>query len=472
MKVFLINPPLVKYVNKKIAPVVENLFYNSAPLGLCYLAAVLRQEGVEVEILDALVEGLKFSGVISRIKKFNPDIIGISSNTISFNSAAFLTRTVKKIFPNKIIIIGGPHITANPDDLLKHPEFDIGVIGEGEVTFKELIKAITQGVDIKRVKGLAYTSNGKVQFTEPREFIRDLDWLPFPARDLVPIYKYRPQPNDQKRLPKLSMISSRGCPYSCIFCDKNVFKNLYRSFSPQYIVKEMTHLVKNFKAKDIAFLDSTFTPNKTRVYQIVNEIKDANLDVTWTCSVRANVLDKELLKEMKNAGCWRIRIGVESGNGDVLKFIKKGISRYQVKKVANWAYELNLESKAFFMVGHLIDNKDTINDSISFAKSLPLKDITVQINTPMRRTKQYEIHNNYGKIVTYNKSNFSYFEPVFVPNSLTREELIKLHRKFYRTFYLRPVIFWRHISKIRKFHDIKKYLRAIKLLFNLCIEKL
>jgi len=353
---------------------------------------------------------------------------------------------------------------------LQHPEIDIAVIGEGENTFRELIESIEKNEDTYKVKGLTYNINGKLFFTPPRKFIPDLDILPFPARHLVPLRLYKPQPNDQKQLPKLTMISSRGCPYSCIFCDKNVFKNTYRSFSPAYIVKEMSALVKNFKAKDIAFLDSTFTPNKNRVYEITKEIKSSNLDVTWTCSVRADVLDEQLLKEMKEAGCWRVRIGIESGNNEVLGFIKKGITKYQVQRVANWAYELDLEPKAFFMIGHFSDTKKTIEETINFACSLPLKDITVQMNTPLKGAPQYQLVEKYGKIITSDLSDYTFFEPVFLPAALTYKDLHYYYTKFYLKFYLRPEIWFRHIKKIKSFADVVKYLKGTKIIFFFLIS--
>ena len=466
MKVILINPPLVEKTVRKLGPVQENLFYNSPPLGLCYLAAVLREEGIKVKIIDAPVLNMNIEKIINSLKRFSPDLIGITTFTVSFASVVELAREIKDNLSVKIIL-GGPHITANPEELLKYNFFDFAVLGEGEFTFLELVKRLNNSQDIFTINGLAYARNGKLQINPYRKFISDLDSLPFPARDLVPIRLYKPQPNDQKRIPKLSMVTSRGCPYGCIFCDKNVFKNQYRSFSPQYIVREIKHLVKDYKAKDIAFVDSTFTPNQERVWQIVEEIKKANLDITWTCSVRANVLTFDLLKAMKDAGCWRVRIGIESGNEDILKFIRKGITKIQVKKIANWAYELNMEPKGFFMIGHLTDNRQTIEETIDFACSLPLKDITVQINTPLKNTPQYPLLNEYGRLVTTDVSEYSFWQPVFVPRGLQYQDLVYYYRKFYFKFYIRPKIWYRHLIKIRKLSDITKYLRGLNILFFL-----
>lgn len=470
MKIILVNPSISKENTRRLVPIVKNLFYNSAPLGLCYLASFLIMEGHQVEIVDGAVEGLSIEEIIGRIDKFSPDIAGITTFTVSVSSAYGLVREIKKRFPLIKIIAGGPHITSNPCDLINHPEVDIAVIGEGEITFRDLAVAINKGNNIEEVNGIAFIRAGKLFFTPCREYIANLDILPFPARNLLPLRLYRPQPNDQRELPKLSMISSRGCPYSCIFCDKNVFKNKYRSFSAEYIVREMAHLVKDFKAKDIAFVDSTFTPSRQRVYDIVNEIKKADLDVTWTCAVRADILDRDVLTAMKEAGCWRVRFGIESGNEEVLKFINKRITKEQIRKVANWAYELNLQPKAFFIVGHLTDTKQTIEETISFACSLPLRDITVQFNTPLVNTFQYQLLDKYGKILTEDLGKYSFWEPVFIPHGLSYKELCCYYRKFYLKFYLRPVIWYRHLKGITSFSDIAKYVRGLSILFYFFIS--
>lgn len=469
MKVVLINPPLSQSTVKRLRPIVSNLFYNSAPLGLCYLAAVLEDEKHEIKIIDAAAEGLSANDILRRIGRISPDIVGITTFTVSAYSAYELAKKIKEKPLDIKVVIGGPHITSNPADILQYPEIDAAVVGEGEITFKELIQAIEKNKDLKKIEGLAINIKGELFFTPHREFISDLDTLPFPARHLIPLNLYKPQPNDQMRLPKLSMISSRGCPYPCIFCDKSVFKNIYRSFSPKRIVDEMAHLVKEFKARDIAFVDSTFTPNKARVYEVIREIKRKDLDLIWTCSVRADILDRELLKEMKEAGCWRVRIGIESGNDEVLKFIKKGITKDQVRKVASWAYELDLAPKAFFMIGHFTDTKETIEETMDFACSLPLKDITVQVNTPLKNTPQYLLIEKYGRIIETDFSIYSFFDAVFLPKGLGKKEFYSYYRKFYLKFYLRPVIWYRHIIKIRSYSDAIKYLRGIKIIIFILI---
>ncbi len=472
MKILLVNPPiLIEKSRGEIAAVIENLFYNSPPLGLAYIAAVLEKEGHEVAIIDAAVERLSLDQVAGRAASFAPDGIGLTSTTNLFDCAVALAQKFRERFKGVPLLLGGPHVSVNPEHALSFECFDVGVLGEGERTMAELAAALSAGRGLDAVNGLALRRNGKLVTTPRREPVQDLDELPFPARHLLPMRLYKPQPNDQYVLPKVSMIAGRGCPYSCIFCDKSVFNGPYRSFSPAYIVSEMQHLIKEYGARDIAFLDSIFTISVGRVEGIIDEMRRRGVKVPWTCTARANVVTEDLLRKMKEAGCWRIRLGIESGSDAVLKFIRKGITTRQVRDAARWANALGIQTKGFFMIGHLIDTRQTIEETIRFARSLPLKDITVQINTPMHKTAQWEISKDHGRFLSNAYKDFSYWEPVFIPNGLTKEYLLEAHGRFYRSFYMRPVIVWRHLCRLRHAYNLFKYPRAFPLLRHLFFRR-
>jgi radical SAM superfamily enzyme YgiQ (UPF0313 family) len=464
MKIILINPPILS-----VNPVISNLFFNSPPLGILYIAAVLEKNNIEVHVIDAALESMSFKNIIEKIEFDSPDIVGITSTTFSFSSAKNLASIIKKINPEIKIIIGGSHASAVGEDALNDTDFDFAVIGEGEFTFLELIQNINKGFDfIKNIKGIVYRDvNNNIRKTLPRPLIENLDILPFPARHLIPIHKYKPQPNDKRDIPKISLISSRGCPYNCIFCGKSVFGTSYRSFSPEYIVSEMKSVIKQFGAKDIAFIDSLFTVSIERVEKICREILKNKLNIPWTCTIRANIIkDKSILKLMKESGCWRIRIGIESGNENILKIINKELDLKHLKKVISWADETELQPKGFFMIGHFTENINTIKDSIRLAKSLPLKDITIQINTPLPNTEQFKMCKNYGNL-SADSNKCSLFKPIFTPTDLSTEELEYWFKRFYREFYLRPVVFFRHLKTIRNFNDIIKYIKALNLIIYL-----
>lgn len=471
-RVILINPPVTERQRSgPIGPVIRNLYFNSPPLGLAYLAAVLERAGSKVELMDAAVEGFSMADAVERVRAFAPDVAGVTSTTNYFGNALELARLLKAALPALPVMIGGPHATRNPEAMLEHPCFDAVCIGEGERTVLELVAALGGGAGLSEVKGIAFRAGGLPRLTEPRELIENMDEIPMPARHLLPLSKYVPQPNDGPYVPKFAMITSRGCPYECIFCDHGIFGVSYRSFSPARIVDEAEQLVNRFGARDIAFVDSLFMPTVKRVRDIVEEMQRRKLRVHWTCTIRANVATREILDEMKRAGCWRVRIGVESGNEEVLKFIRKRVTKDQVRKVARNAHAAGLHPKAFFMIGHPTDTEATIRESIAFAKELPLTDITVQINTPMPGALQSTFIRDYGTIVTDDLERYSFWEPVFVPRGLTRERMIELYREFYRSFYLRPAIWWRHLRMFKNWNDFARYARALRLLVNMFIRK-
>ena len=227
--------------------------------------------------------------------------------------------------------------------------------------------------------------------------------------------------------------------------------------------------MNNHGVKDIAFVDSLFMISRERVSGIIEEIHRRGVKVHWTCTIRANIADEAILRQMKDAGCWRVRIGVEAGDEDILKLIRKEVSLEQVHRVVAVADRLNLHPKGFFMVGHIGESRESIVKSIRLAKSLALTDITVQINTPLRGAAQWEMYADYGELVTNDLEDFSFWEPVFVPNGMTGAELEMLHRKFYRSFYFRPIIIWRHLRMLKKVSDLKRYTRALSLLIGMFV---
>lgn len=465
--VLLVNPPITHAQRTgPLGPIIKNLYFNSPPLGIAYIAGYLESKGVRVGLMDAAVEGLSPEETVERIRQWQPDILGLTSTSNFFCNALELGRTMKQESPGLTTVLGGPHVSSQAVEAMDHNCFDFACIGEGEHTTLELIRALADRSDLGEVRGIAYRSNGDVRLTERRPLVAPLDELPAPARHLLPLTQYVAQPNDGPFLPKMAMISSRGCPFKCTFCDHGTYGNTYRSFSAPRIVDEMEELVTRYGARDIAFVDSLFMISDKRVRGIVSEINDRGIKVHWTCTIRANIATPELLAMMKAAGCWRVRIGVESGNQHVLDFIKKEVTKEDIRQVAAAANNLGLHPKAFFMIGHPTESESTIQDSIDFAKSLPLTDITVQINTPLPGAPQYEIFEQYGESVSDNLEDYTFWQPVFIPEGMTREKLETMFRRFYLSFYLRPIIIWRHLKMLKRPSDIPRYIRALSLLIR------
>lgn len=467
MRVILINPPIDSVLeNGHVSPVTQYLFYNSAPLGLLYIAAVLEQAGETVACIDAAAEQLNVAKTVARVEEFKPDIVGIGSFTVSFETTRRLAKSIREAMPGVPIVLGSYHVTLVPDQAMQDPWFDIGVIHEGEWTMLDIVEHYKGRKSLDNIPGIVFRKpDGTLHRTPDRATFRDLDKLPFPARHLLPPNIYRPIPVDEHEFPKFAMITSRGCPHACAFCQKS--RSGYRSHSPEYIVDEVEHLVRDFGVRDIAFVDSLFCANKRRVYAICDEIIRRGVKVSWTCSTRVEVVDKPLLERMHEAGCWRARFGIESGSDKVLDFISKGITKEKIRAAITAAHEVGLRPKAFFIVGHMVDTRETIEETIEFAKSLPLHDVTVQINTLLPKTPQMEIWQKegekYGRLVNSNTDEKSFWEPTFVPWGLEPEDLVELHRKFYREFYFRPVTIARHAEAIHSWRDVFKYVQASNL---------
>jgi len=470
--VLLINPPITSDQRRgPLGPVIKSLYFNSPPLGLAYIAAVLERDGIRVGLIDAAVEDLSVEQTVDRIREFAPDLVGLTSTTNFFCNAEELAHLIRARCPGVKILIGGPHVASTCETVLEDPAFDFACLGEGEYTTLELVHALNAGGDLGEIPGLAFRVDGRLVRTATRPLIENLDDLPLPARHLLPLALYVPQPNDGPYLPKAAMISSRGCPFRCTFCDHGIYGNTYRSLSSTRIVDEMQELVHRYGIRDIAFVDSLFMISAKRVNSITEEIVRRGVKIHWTCTIRANIATREILERMKAAGCWRVRVGIESGNEEVLRFIKKDVTREQVVRVTRDADDLGLHPKGFFMIGHPTETAARIRESMDFARSLPLTDITVQINTPLPGSPQWHTCREQGAILTDDLKKYSFWEPVFVPHGLTQGEIESLHRKFYRSFYLRPIVWWRHLRMLKGTDDIRRYLRGISLLISMFIKK-
>jgi len=456
----LINPPITpeeKYGIKEFG----SSGGRQMPLGIFYIASFLIEKGIDVKIIDADAECLDDGEIINRIRTYNADVVGITSTTMGFHRAHDVARKIKEYDEDLPILLGGSHVTALPEYSMSFACFDYGIIGEGEITTYQLLQAIKDHSDPKDVDGIIYKKEGEIIRTRPRKYIENLDILPFPARHLVPIKLYKLPAMDYRRDPALTLLTSRGCPNQCIFCDRNVFGQRYREHSAEYVVAEIDELVEKYGAKEVAFMDDTFTINKRRVERIMELMKERGHELDWSCMARVNTVDKEFLQKMKASGCWHIAYGIESGDQDVLDFIKKNITLEQIRRTVQYTEDAGIESKGFFIIGHLVDTKESIEKTIQFAKSLPLSEAFVTLNTPIPNTEQYKIAERYGNLSTSDWSKFSYYRPVFVPARLDEEYLLRMRKKFYREFYIHPKRVINHLKKIRSGVDVKRYANAL-----------
>jgi radical SAM superfamily enzyme YgiQ (UPF0313 family) len=470
MKVLFVNPSLDEREYKN--PVAQALFANAMPLGICYLAAILEQAGISVQVLDAAAEQMSHDEALQYIKDNDFDIIGISATTNAFFRAVTLAETIKRYAPSMPVILGGNHVTDLPAHAMTFDCFDYGVIGEAEGTILELLEVLDGKRKPGACKGIAYREDDHVIFNEYRPLIQDLDTIPFPARHLLKsVDVYHSLLTDVKYMPKLSVLANRGCPFKCIFCSSASMGKKYRVPSPEYHIAEIESMIERFGVREIFFVGSTFTVSRERTERFCDLLLEKNLNIAWTASTRVDVVDRALLKKMKDAGCWTVRLGIESGNDEVISFIRKGFTKERVTEVVNMCHEIGLHTKAFFIIGHLIDTKESIEDTINYALSLPLGDVTVQLNTPLPGTPQYEIAHLYGTFKDQGFSEFTFFEPVFVPKGLTTEYLVNKQKELYRRFYMKKSTIMQHLKKLKSPHARKNYLKGLGLFAYLTLTK-
>lgn len=464
LKIALVNPPITpeeRYGN------FGKVGGFCPPLGLAYIAAVLEKEGHNVKIIDGQVS-CSFPDDILKLLDVDTDIVGITATTVSIHRAMKVAKKIKEWKSDVKIVIGGPHVSAIPEKTLQTGLFDFGVIGEGETTIIELLRKIEGDGSVDDIDSIAYLKNKKVVMTKRRELIKNLDSIPFPARHLLPDLRvYRPNAENYRRLPTTTMITSRGCPYGCTFCDKSVFGRTFRAHSPEYVVNEMEELSDRYKMKELFLVDDTFTFNNARVFEICRLIKERKLDISWNCFARVDTVTKELLKEMAGAGCWMVSYGVESGNQEVLNLINKGVTLDRIKNAIRWTKNAGLETKGTFMIGHPADTIKTIDETINFAISLPLDQAAFTITTPFPNTQLFDIAKKTGKLITTDWSEYSMWNPVYIPENLTEELILRKHKEAYRKFYLRPQYIFRQLLNVRSAGDLKRKIIGAKTILSL-----
>ena len=442
------------------------------PLGLASIAAYLKDKhkDVEIAVIDAWAENLGFEELKKGVFQAQADIVGIYMLSPRYDDAKATIEACRKALPNSLIIAGGPHPSALPIESLKNiPQLDICVIGEGEITMSELVK----GYPLSAIDGIAYRENQEIKITKPRESIKDLDALPLPARELFPLKKYRTHPPYGRKNPYFNVITSRGCPYQCAFCSKDVFKLTYRARSPQKVCDEIEELIKKYGAKEIQFYDDDFTLNMQRAGEICDEIIKRGIKIIWSCITRVDLVNEDLLRKMRQAGCWLILYGVESGDQKILDAVKKGYTIEQVISAFEMTRKVGIKTSAHFMVGFPDETQKTIQDTVNLIKKIKPDFIGggVLIVYPGSSLFKLVQAGKYpGKLRTLNegedltgiritsthiKGKYTVFE-----DNLTFEQLRTAVQKTNREFYLRPQYILQSLKNIRSFSDLGYYLKG------------
>lgn len=448
-RILLINPYLsfAKEINEAV---------TYPPINLTYLAAFLNKNNFECEILDANLLRLENKKIINRIMDSLPDVVGLTINIANVKESIDLAKRVKAEL--KIpVIAGGPFASSAYDYLLKTGVIDVVIRGEGEITFLNLMKCFP---DFSKIQGISFLNHDTLISTQNRPLIKNLDTLPFPAYDLLPNLKF--YCGRARRKPMAPILTSRGCPFQCIYCDKGVFGTVFRKRSPQNVIKEIEFLINNYHIKQIDILDDNFTLDIKRAEKILDIIirKKYDLIFNFPNGLRADALTPQLIKKMANAGVYKVAFGIESGDENILKKIKKSLNLEKVKTAVKLFKKEGISVSGFFMIGLPYETPQTMQKTIDFAKQLDVNFANFALVVPFPGTELYDIIKKEGKLTHpfeegLESGYYTVKEGYFELGNLDKETILKYQKKAYKEFYLRPKKIINFLTNIKSFEEFR-----------------
>jgi radical SAM superfamily enzyme YgiQ (UPF0313 family) len=436
-RVALVEPPYLSWDHSmdRLRQTEESI----PGFGMLVLAAVARQRGHEVTIFDAKGSGETPAHVAQQILAFRPDVVGFSATTISVTNAGRTAELLKRSAPQIVTVVGGPHVSSIPErTLAAFPAIDYGVVGEGEVSFFELIDRLRAKSSVAETPGLVYRVNDSVVANPRSPYIADLDALPLPAWDLVPGFPHRFAPSmfSYRKSPVATLVTSRGCPFSCAFCDRSTSGKLGRYHSTQSVLRHCRHLL-DLGVRHIIFYDDLFTVKRKRVVELCEAFIAAGFDFTWSCNSHPNLLDREALSLMKRAGCWQIAYGIESGSQRVLDVVKREVKLPRMRETLRMTRDAGIRAKGYLMIGHPTETVETLEETAQFLRVVELDLCQVTKFTPYPGTPAYPQVREHGAFEEdWERMNAMNF--VFVPKGLTEEILESYFHRLYSIFYSRP----------------------------------
>jgi radical SAM superfamily enzyme YgiQ (UPF0313 family) len=430
------------------------------PLGLLYIASYLiNRTNHEVAVLDAQTEELTYEEIEDQISTFRPDVVGITAYTLNLLDTLEIARRAKKVNPDVFVVVGGPHAFIYPKETAGLEAVDFVISGEGEEAMAELVNALEAGTSLENIRGLHFKKNGEVYSTPTRDVISDLDALPFPARSLLQIEKYRFV--TAHGVPATTMITSRGCLARCSFC--NVPYHFVRERSPRNIIAEMLEC-QEMGIGEIKFYDDSFNYSESRTIKLAQEIINSGVKMKYSITARVDKVSPKMLELLRESGCIRIGYGIEAGDDKSLKTLRKGATVEMARRAVKMTKDAGIEVLAFFIIGIPGQTRDDVKKTIDFAIEL---DPDFVIITPLVLFPATELYEKALKAGAFPDFYHEFAQApcpteqlAYWSNPLSFEEVQKLMKLAYRKFVFRPRYIWKQAKKIATFEDFTGKIRA------------
>lgn len=477
MKVALIHHDVSAVKNWPGNKTVMKHFGHVPSIQLLYVASILEKLGMELLYIDTIGMGISNFELEKRLKEFQPDLVGISIFTPHFHTARNFISYIKSLLPNTKTILGGVHASIYPKDTLECiPDLDYVCVGEAEMVLPEFVRRWENKESFEGLRGLVWRDGDIIKYAGHPDVKQNLDEVPFPARHLILNERYFSLISNKRNYTVFN--SSRGCPFACIFC--NDARSIWRPRSPENIADEFEQCYEKYGIREIDIYDSSFTIKKQRVLDICTELIKRGLHkkIIWNARSRVDCIDMEMLEAMKEAGCYRIFYGLESGNTEILKTLCKKANVEQMKDIVQKTHKVGISVFAYFLVGSPGETSETFRQTIDTAKSLPLDFATFSCVIPLPQTQLYEkyylSYTNRDFWCDYIRSPEPLKEFVGRPwTDLKNEELNKMAYRAFLEFYLRPIQVLRVIKSIGSFKQFFRYGRmGVEMAANFCSSKL
>lgn len=444
------------------------------PLNLMYLAACLRRDGHEVDIVDLYAEPLSLERLFARVGRYSPDVVGLSSYTANVDQVLELARSLKGRFPKLVVVVGGIHASYLPQTVLASPHVDFVIRGEGEAVMPELVRALEVGADFRAVKGLSWREGGMVVSNPPGELLLELDALPFPAYELVDLDRYYLSVTRAVTFGRVaSILTMRGCPYRCSFCSHHYGYGLrVRKRSVSNVIDEIRLLREKYGVCEFQFEDSSFTCDPARVIEICAEIERQGLEIIWNCNVRADTASDVLFRAMKAAGCERILLGVESGSQRMLDAMKKSITLAQIREAVTLARKHKIGITCSFVLGTPGETRESAEETYRFALELDPDYAMFSSLVPSTGSELFDVAVREGAVDVEKAYGadfitvYSERDPIVAMSELSGEELGRLMERYTRGFYLRPRYILRRLLGLRNWTEATATFWGVVMVFR------